>query len=228
FSSNSGRCYETSRYFARGFLGDDFEEDKTVKFNIISEGEESGINSLTARHGCPNYNTSAFEDIPKQYNTSYLKTISKRLVNENPGLNLTGSDVEALFDWCAFEINVRGSSPFCNIFTNEELVRFSYSNDLSKFYKNGPGHNFTRIVGGILLNASLTLLKDEDNSNKIWLSFAHDTDLEIYHSALGLVTPSENLPTDYIPFPNPYVHSSILPQGARIYTEKLRCGNDSY
>ena len=40
--------------------------------------------------------------------------------------------------------------------------------------------------------------------------------------------PAEDLPTSYIPFPNPYVHSSIVPQGARIYTEKLQCGNDAY
>ena len=52
FSSNSGRCYQTSRYFARGFLGDDFKEGKTVKFNIISEDADVGANSLTPRSAC--------------------------------------------------------------------------------------------------------------------------------------------------------------------------------
>ncbi|KAL6454678.1 PHO5 Repressible acid phosphatase [Candida maltosa Xu316] len=228
FSSNSGRCYETSRYFARGFLGDDFEEGKTVKFSIISEDEDSGVNSLTPRYGCPNYNSSANSATVKEYNTTYLKDIADRLVKENPGFNITASEISSFVDWCAFETNVRGSSPFCDIFTNEEFVKASYANDLSNYYSNGPGNNFTKVVGSTLLNASLALLKDESNSNQIWLSFSHDTDLEIFHSALGLVEPSEDLPTDYIPFPNPYVHSSIVPQGARIYTEKLRCGNDSY
>ena len=226
FSSNSGRCYETSRYFARGFLGDDFEEDKTVKFSILDEDEESGLNTLTPRHSCPNYNELAFDDVAERYNTSYLNDIAGRLEDQNPGLNLSTSEVENLFQWCAYEINVRGSSPFCDLFTNEEFVRYSYSNDLSNYYSNGAGNNFTRIAGSPLLKASLALLKDNTNSNQIWLSFTHDTDLEIFHSSLGLLEPAEDLPTDYIPFPNPYVHSSIVPQGARIYTEKYQCEDD--
>ncbi|EMG48870.1 hypothetical protein G210_0490, partial [Candida maltosa Xu316] len=184
FSSNSGRCYETSRYFARGFLGDDFEEGKTVKFSIISEDEDSGVNSLTPRYGCPNYNSSANSATVKEYNTTYLKDIADRLVKENPGFNITASEISSFVDWCAFETNVRGSSPFCDIFTNEEFVKASYANDLSNYYSNGPGNNFTKVVGSTLLNASLALLKDESNSNQIWLSFSHDTDLEIFHSAL--------------------------------------------
>lgn len=228
FSSNSGRCYETSRYFARGFLGDDFDEDKTVKFSIIDEAATSGVNSLTPRNSCPNYDNSINDETVAKYNTSYLQTIADRLNKPNPGLNLTALDVNSFVNWCAFEINVRGSSQFCDLFTNEEYIKASYANDLSNYYSNGPGNNFTKTIGSTLLNASLNLLKDDSASNKIWLSFTHDTDLEIYHSALGIVEPLSDLPTDYIPFPNPYVHSSIVPQGARIYTEKFQCGDDSY
>lgn len=227
FSSNSGRCYQTSRYFARGFLGDDFEEGKTVKFNIISEDADVGANSLTPRSACSK-NKELSSSTAKKYNTTYLNAIAERLVKPNPGLNLTTSDVSNLFGWCAYEINVRGSSPFCDLFTNEEFIKYSYGNDLSNYYSNGAGNNYTRIIGSVILNSSLELLKDTKNSNQVWLSFAHDTDLEIFHSALGLLEPAEDLPTSYIPFPNPYVHSSIVPQGARIYTEKLQCGNDAY
>ncbi|EER36162.1 hypothetical protein CTRG_00902 [Candida tropicalis MYA-3404] len=226
FSSNSGRCYETSRYFARGFLGDDFEEGETVKFSILDEDEESGLNTLTPRHSCPNYDSSANNDIVREYNTSYLNDIADRLEDQNPGFQLTTSEVNYLFEWCSYEINVRGSSPFCNLFTNEEYIRRSYYTDLSNYYSNGAGNNFTRIAGSPMLNASLALLKDTENDNQIWLSFTHDTDLEVFHSALGLLEPAEDLPTDYIPFPNPYVHSSIVPQGARIYTEKYQCEDD--
>ncbi|CAK9436407.1 uncharacterized protein LODBEIA_P09650 [Lodderomyces beijingensis] len=229
FSSNSGRCYQTSRYFARGFLGDNFVEGKTVKFNIIDEDESSGVNSLTPRYACPNYNSSANRATVAKYNqTAYLKPIVDRLTKPNPGLNLTTSDVNNLFQWCAYEINVNGSSPFCDLFTNEEYIKQSYANDLNNYYANGAGNNYTKVIGSSLLNASLTLLKDDKSSNQVWLSFSHDTDLEIFHSALGLLEPKSDLPTDYIPFPNPYVHSSIVPQGARIYTEKYKCGSDSY
>ncbi|KAK6458868.1 secreted acid phosphatase [Scheffersomyces xylosifermentans] len=228
FSSNSGRCYLTSRYFARGFLGDDFEEGKNVVFNIISEDASSGANSLTPRVACNAWNESASSEIVNKYNTSYLDTIQKRLVKPNPGLNLTSKDVSYLFSWCAYELNVRGASPFCDLFTNEEFIKNSYHTDLSNYYTAGPGNNLTAVIGSTLLNASLALLKDDTSENKIWISFSHDTDLEIFHSALGIIEPAEDLPTNYIPFPSPYVHSSIVPQGARIVTEKLSCGGTSY
>ncbi|EGW34443.1 secreted acid phosphatase [Spathaspora passalidarum NRRL Y-27907] len=229
FSSNSGRCYQTSNYFARGFLGDAYEEDETVKYHVISEDASSGVNSLTPRNSCPNYNSTANTGLVAKYNTSsYLQPIADRLVKPNPGLNLTATDVSYLFSWCAYEINVRGASPFCDLFTNEEFIKNSYHTDLSDYYSIGPGHNDSRVIGSTLVNATLALLKDNDNENKIWLSFTHDTDLEFYHSALGLVEPKDDLPVDHIPFPNPYVHSSIVPQGARIETEKLKCGDDYY
>ncbi|CAK9440213.1 uncharacterized protein LODBEIA_P43130 [Lodderomyces beijingensis] len=229
FTSNSNRVHESSKYFARGFLGDEYEEGKTVVFNILSEEAKSGLNSLTPRHSCPNNNDSTNDHVVAEYDTkSYLKPIVDRLTKPNPGLNLTTSDVENMFPWCAYEINVNGSSQVCDLFTNEEFIKNSYASDLSSYYSNGPGNNYTRLIGSVLLNASLALLKDESAQNKIWLSFSHDTDLENYHSALGLIKPKEDLPTSYIPFPHNYLHSAIVPQGARIYTEKFKCGKDSF
>lgn len=227
FTSNSGRVHLTSKYFARGFLGDDYADDK-VKYNIITEDGSQGANSLTPYAGCKDYNQSAFDYKVDEYDQTYLKTILKRFQSENPGLNLTSDDVYQLFSWCAFEINVNGTSPFCNLFTTEEYVKYSYNQDLTYFYEHGPGNNLTATIGAPFLNATLQLLKDDKASNKIWLSFTHDTDIEKYHSALGLLEPSSDLPTDHIPFPNPYVHSSIVPQGARLYSEKYTCGNESY
>ncbi|KAK6462584.1 secreted acid phosphatase [Scheffersomyces coipomensis] len=229
FTSNSGRVYQTSNYFARGFLGDTFDEDDNVQFNIISESGTFGANSLTPREGCNAYNSSANSSISAEYNTTaYLKPIADRLVAQNPGLDLTKSDVSELFSWCAYEINVRGASPFCDLFTNEEFIRNSYETDVTDFYKQGPGNNLSSTIGSSLLNASLTLLKNDSAEQKIWLSFTHDTDLELFHAALGILEPKELLPTSYIPFPNPYVHSSIVPQSARVYTEKYQCSNTSY
>ncbi|CAK7898612.1 repressible acid phosphatase [[Candida] anglica] len=227
FSSNSGRCYQTSNYFARGFLGDQFS-DSTVKFSVISESPSSGANSLTPRSACNAWDGNANSDLIKKYDKGYLKGILKRLQLSNPGLNLSTSDIENLFGYVAYEINVRGYSPFADIFTNEEYIRYSYGNDVSYYYSQGPGYNLSKVVGSTLLNASVTLLKNSDSKNKIWLSFSHDTDWEIVHAALGLTSPEIPLPVGYVQFPDTYVHSQIVPQGARLYTEKYKCGNSSY
>lgn len=227
FTSNSGRVHVSSKYFARGFLGDSYD-DKTVRYSVIDEDGKMGANSLTPRSGCKTYENSNSNDLLKKYDTSYLKDIRDRFIEANPGLNLTTTDVTKLFQWCAFEINVNGSSPFCKLFSNEEFLRYSYSVDLGNYYLNGPGNNLSASVGSQMLNATLTLLKDDKNPNKVWLSFTHDTDISLYYASLGIINPKEDLPVDHILFPNPAQSSQIVPQGARLYTEKLKCGNDSY
>lgn len=227
FTSNSGRVHQTSRYFARGFLGDNYDESK-VTYSVISENATQGANSLTPRYGCAAYNSSANAAIVNSFDTSYLNATLARLTANNTGLDLTVADVSNLFGWCAYEVNVRGASPFCNIFTNEEYIRYGYLTDISNYYLNGAGNNMTATVAAPLLEANLALLQDNSSTNNIWLSFSHDTDIEIWHSALGLMEPSQPLPTDHVPFPNPYSHVGIVPQGARTYTEKLKCGSDYY
>ncbi|GEQ67312.1 hypothetical protein JCM33374_g976 [Metschnikowia sp. JCM 33374] len=227
FTANSGRCHETSRYFARGFLGDAYNE-QAVNYYILDENKTMGANSLTPRRACTNYKSDANDDIIAQYDTSYLKTARDRIVKGNKDFNLTTADVKSLFQWCAYEINVRGSSPVCDLFTNEEFIRYSYSIDVNSYYSNSFGNNMSATAASPYLNATLKFLKEKSPAFKVLLAFSHDTDLEVFHSALGLLEPEQDLPTDHVPFPSPYSHVQALPQGARIVTEKYRCGNSSY
>ncbi|OBA19723.1 acid phosphatase [Metschnikowia bicuspidata var. bicuspidata NRRL YB-4993] len=227
FTSNSVRCHETSKYFARGFMGDEYD-DESVDYYIIAEDSDMGANSLTPRKACTNYDKDINEDIIDQYNMSFLADARDRIVEGNTNFNLTTDDVENMFEWCAYEINVRGSSPVCDLFTNEEYIRYSYSVDVDKYYSNSFGNNMTATVAAPYLNATMQFMKEETPEFKVLLAFTHDTDLEIFHSALGLVEPDHDLPTDHVPFPSPYSHVQVTPQGARIITEKYNCGGTSY
>lgn len=227
FTSNSGRCHETSKYFARGFMGDEYSNE-SVNYYIIDEAPEMGANSLTPRDGCTAYNPDAQDDVVAKYNTSYLETAKNRIILQNQDFNLTAADVHSLFDWCAYEINVRGSSKVCDLFNNEEYVRYSYSRDLETYYGNSFGNNMTAVAATPYLNATLRFLNEETPDFKVLLAFTHDTDIEVFHSALGLFEPAEDLPTDHVPFPSPYSHVQLTPQGARTVVEKYNCGGDSY
>ena len=227
FTSNSNRVHRSAEFFARGFLGDQWEDDK-VKINTIAEAESQGANSLTPGDSCTNYNEDINEDLVDQFPDDYLQDIVDRLKKDNKDIDIKKKDVKQLFEYCAYEINVKGQSPVCDIFTNEDFVYYGYANDLDKYYTTGPGNNLTAPIGSVLLNASLSLLKDESASNKVWLSFTHDTDIDHFLSALGIYTPKEDLPVDHIDFERTYVHAYIVPQAARIYTEKYKCGSDTY
>lgn len=227
FTSNSQRCYQTANYFARGFLGDSYS-DKTAQMYVISEDATQGGNSLTPRYACNNYNSSLNDAKVAKFNDSFLGDIITRWKNDNPDLNITKTDVSNLFAYVAYEMNVKGYSKVANLFTNDEYIKYSYKYDLSQYYTNGPGNNLTISIGGDMALASLELLKDSDNEQKVWLSFTHDTDVEIMHAALGLVEPTSDLPIDHIVFPSTYSHASIVPQGARVYVEKLKCSGEEY
>lgn len=227
FTSNSGRVHQTSRYFARGFLGDQYDED-LVNYYIFTEDGSLGANSLTPSYGCQNFQYDGNDDLVATYNDSYLEGARDRFLEDNEGLNLTTKDVKRFFQWCAYEINVRGSSPVCDLFTNEEYVRYSYSQDLFNYYASSNGNNLSATVSSPWLNATKEFLSEEDPEFRVLLSFTHDSDIENFHAALGLFQPAEDLPLDHIPFPIPYIHVQVTPQGARTVTEKYNCGGTSY
>ena len=224
FTSNSKRVHDTAQYFGKA-LGSKFN----VSMQIIAEDVESGANTLTPFNSCWNYNETESADVYSKYSQNYLKSIIKRLTSENPSLNLTTKDASNLFDWCSFELDIQGYSAMCEVFTPEELVYYSYNQDLLSYYQEGPGNSLSKSVGSVPFNSSITLLKQSDELDlKVWLSFTHDLNLINYMTAVGLFD-TEDLPADHIPFKsNPYHRAWIVPLGARIYTQLYQCSNQSY
>lgn len=233
FTSNSNRVYHTSVAFTQGFLNQSLDAQLTssqAHFNVIKEDESSGANSLTPADSCTKYDKDVNNDKLAKYNDDYLKTILDRFQKESPSVDLSHikkDDINELFGLCAYEINVRGLSPWCSLFNNDEFLYNGYGNDLSHYYSTGPGNPLSAPIGSVLLNASLELLNKE-SSNKVWLSFTHDSDIDNFLSALGLLMPTEDLSIDKIDFARTYVHGKLVPQGARIYLERFLKDGESY
>ncbi|AJP86672.1 CIC_collapsed_G0002820.mRNA.1.CDS.1 [Saccharomyces cerevisiae] len=225
FAASSERVHDTAQYFIDG-LGDQFN----ISLQTVSEAMSAGANTLSAGNACPGWDEDANDDILDKYDTTYLDDIAKRLNKENKGLNLTSKDANTLFAWCAYELNARGYSDVCDIFTEDELVRYSYGQDLVSFYQDGPGYDMIRSVGANLFNATLKLLKQSETQDlKVWLSFTHDTDILNYLTTAGIIDDKNNLTAEYVPFMGNTFHKSwYVPQGARVYTEKFQCSNDTY
>ncbi|CAI4731172.1 AHG_G0047500.mRNA.1.CDS.1 [Saccharomyces cerevisiae] len=196
-------------YFIDG-LGDKFN----ISLQTISEAESAGANTLSAHHSCPAWDDDVNDDILKKYDTKYLSGIAKRLNKGKQG----------------FESDFKGYSDICNIFTKDELVRFSYGQDLETYYQTGPGYDVVRSVGANLFNASVKLLKESEvQDQKVWLSFTHDTDILNYLTTIGIIDDQNNLTAEHVPFmENTFHRSWYVPQGARVYTEKFQCSNDTY
>ncbi|CAI4475164.1 ADI_G0018070.mRNA.1.CDS.1 [Saccharomyces cerevisiae] len=74
------------------------------------------------------------------------------------------------------------------------------------------------------------LLKESEvQDQKVWLSFTHDTDILNYLTTIGIIDDQNNLTAEHVPFiENTFHRSWYVPQGARVYTEKFQCSNDTY
>ena len=52
---------------------------------------------------------------------------------------------------------------------------------------------------------------------------AHDTNITPILAALGIASPSEDLPLDKIPFPSTYEIGNIMPMGGHLTLERMSC-----
>ncbi|KAG0669492.1 acid phosphatase pho5 [Kluyveromyces marxianus] len=228
FTTNSKRVHDTAMFFSQ-------ELDNVVNsthLNVISEDPSSGANNLSPGYSCLPWDEDENAAYLSTYSETYLEDIAERLNRENAdiGLKLNKSDASLLFVWCSFELNAKGYSDVCNIFTNEELIHYSYQDDLTSYYEDGAGHSLIKPIGSLLFNASVELLKQSDKlQQKVWLSFTHDTDILNYLTTVGLFDDGKKLNTSYVPFLQHTFHKAWLtPMGARLYTEKFQCSNETY
>ncbi|SMN21615.1 similar to Saccharomyces cerevisiae YBR093C PHO5 Repressible acid phosphatase (1 of 3) that also mediates extracellular nucleotide-derived phosphate hydrolysis [Maudiozyma saulgeensis] len=220
WTSNSDRVHATAEYFIRA-LGDKFN----VNLQTISEDASQGANTLTPINGCPNWNETATTAILAKYDQTFLTDISKRLNAENVGLNLTKTDALNMFNWCAFEINVRGYSDICDVFTKDELIKYGYYGDLMTYYDEFIGNPLAKAVGSVPVNATLALLNTPEDKldQQVFLSFTHDTNLINYAAALGIFTDNAPITPESIDWTTDFHRSWLVPQGARIQTQKYNC-----
>ncbi|CAI4213546.1 unnamed protein product [Parascedosporium putredinis] len=117
WANNYTRVLQTANSFVHGFLG----AGASTLGNIVSD--LSGGEKLT------------------QWNAIWQAPVQARLQKLISGnLTLTLSDVNLIPYLCGFESQITGRlSSFCDVFTDEELKLYQYSNDLRYYYGIGPG-----------------------------------------------------------------------------------------
>ncbi|CEJ59689.1 hypothetical protein PMG11_08301 [Penicillium brasilianum] len=232
WASDSERVIESARYFASGLFGLNWESRDKAVLEIIPETFERGADTLTPGDTCQRYleDTTDGHDngdtMLRHYQDVYTPAIAARLTSENPALgSLLNTEVYAMQEMCGFETMVRGSSPWCDVFTEEDWLHFEYARDIKHYYGSGPGNPYAGAMGWLWLNATATLLKAGPEAGPMFLSFVHDGDISPLLAALDLFKDPRNtpLPLTYPPADRSWKTSTILPMGARITFERMTC-----
>jgi hypothetical protein len=179
WASDCQRVIETSRYFAYGLLGLDWENSGKAELDIIPETFDRRADTLTPGDTCLRYLEDTENGHDKGINMlalfqqAYAPAIAERLMKEqgNRALGgLTNHEVFSMQEMCGFETLVRGSSPWCDVFTREDWEDFEYARDLVHYYRAGPGNPYAGAMGWLWLNATTDLLRSGPEAGALFFS----------------------------------------------------------
>jgi hypothetical protein len=216
-------------------------------------------NTLSSYYSCKNFlnstafggtNTNAALYDPLSYPNNYLANAVVRLSQYMPaGVNLTAYDVFILQQTCAYEYSEFGSSDFCNLFTLDEWMGFSYTYDIWFYNGYSYGSPTGRALGLGILQELLARLQNQtipvSNSSvnstydgnlntfpvnqSFYADFSHDFMIVGFLTALSLDYFRGELSSDPSAYPGapnrPFQTTHIVPYAARVITEKIGCNS---
>ncbi|QSZ31875.1 hypothetical protein DSL72_001444 [Monilinia vaccinii-corymbosi] len=168
------RVVQTAQNFVRGFLGPSASHLGIV-VTINSTGSEAALfDSLSPSDLCPAFVDGNGGKEQVKWNSIYLPPIQARLQSLIKGdLNFSTTDVSIMPYLCGFESQITGAlSPWCGVFTDEELKQYEYAQDLRYYYGTGPGQDLASKMMLPYLNALVGILEHGPGVNG---TFANDT-----------------------------------------------------
>ncbi|KAG7299761.1 hypothetical protein JYU34_016770 [Plutella xylostella] len=116
---------------------------------------------------------------------------AKHRIERRNGLNydLSGENITSLHDLCRYTWSSKEkSSPWCAVFTKEDLEVLEYVGDLRHYYRNSYGHPVNKLYGGPPLWDLLTTfqLAKDGKGKKVTSYLSHATMMDMIYTALGL------------------------------------------
>ncbi|KAL2869188.1 putative histidine acid phosphatase [Aspergillus lucknowensis] len=228
------RTVDSARLFARGYLGPNSSFADIYAINVDAVGAAG--NSLATSDQCPNFEDASGGDYAATWDSIYLPPITKRLNRLIRGnLTLTDSQVSIFPYLCGFETQITGkASPFCNIFTKEEILQYEYRQDLRYYYGTGAGAGKNMTVMYPVLQGIVNLLKEGPEATAettggteklppLIMAFTHDNQINELASLLGVFDRQKPLSARRIDHDRIYVSSRTSPMRGTIAFERLNC-----
>ncbi len=161
WSNNYTRVLQTASMFVRGFLGPAGSTHGRV-VSVTSTGFAAGVgDSLSPSDMCPNFSDTQGSVQQGNWTSIFLAPIKSRLQALVSGnLTFTDNDILQMPYLCGFESQITGRlSPWCGVWTDEELKSYEYLNDLRYWYGVGAGTDLPAKMMTPFLNALIGLLQ---------------------------------------------------------------------
>lgn len=185
------RVVESAQWFALGYFGRD--ANKTTTLEVIGENRDT-LSFITPAYKCDAWTYSSGTALRKQWGDVYLPPIAARinrlLATAYPGIRLSKENIHGALYACAYgtAVDGPGKSPWCEVFTPEEILWNEYEYDLlmrGSFGYGLPRKGMGSILGSLLIS-NLTEFMQLDSRQTLSLNFGHDTTVALTLTALGL------------------------------------------
>lgn len=237
WANNYTRVLQTASMFVRGFLGFAAAQNGGV-VSVTSKGFPAGAgDSLAPSDMCPNFKDAEGGDYKAAWDAIWIPPVQKRLQALIDGnLTLTADDINQIPYLCGFESHITGRlSPWCDVFTDEELRQYEYSNDLRYYYGVGPGTDLPKKMMTPFLNALVSLLQEgpgitgtkADGSSfelpRLLVSFLNDGQLNELVTASGVFDAQRALSPTKKDDRRLWVGSRFTSMRGTIAFERLNC-----
>lgn len=237
WANNYTRVLQTAEMFVRGYLGWEANTRGSI-VAVTSKGFPSGIgDSLAPSDMCPKFKDTEGSDQKKEWDGIWIPPVLKRLRSMISGnLTLTPDDILSMPYLCGFESQITGRmSPWCGVFTDDELKSYQYSNDLRYFYGIGPGTDLNKKMMTPFLNALVRIFQRGPDSNgtradgssfrlpRLLASFLNDGQLTELVTASGVFDEQPMLSAASREDSRLWVGSRFVTMRGTITFERLNC-----
>lgn len=235
------RVVDSARLFARGYMGPNATVDGYV-YAINSSDPRSVANSLSPSDICPTFVDEGGAPEIGTWQDIYVPPIQTRLNRQIYGsFQFTESDIEIIPYLCGFETQITGSfSPYCSIFSQDEILSYEYAQDLRYFYGMGPGTGNNQSMMLPILQGLVQRFVDGPNTtytnsdgttfepNTLIAAFTNDGQIVELASEIGVFDDQAALPGNYIPPSRIFKTSNFVTMRGTITFERLNCGGQKY
>ena len=237
WANNYTRVLQTAKAFVQGYLGP-FAATYGNVVSVTSKGFDGAIgNSLAPSDQCPNFKDTEGSAYGSQWANVYIPPIQERLQELIDGnLTFTQTDISQMPYLCGFESQITGRlSPWCSVFTDEELKQYEYANDLRYYYGIGPGTDLNQKMMTPFLKSLVGLLKEGPGINgtsvdggsfevpKLLMSFLNDGQLTELVTASGVFDEQATLSATEKDDGRLFIGSHFVSMRGTIAFERLNC-----
>jgi len=231
------RVRDSARLFAQGFVGPN-ATDLTTIYALNSSDPASWMNSLATSDLCKAYDDEGGSPYKDEWDAIYLPPIRSRLNAKIQGaFNFTQWDVSIIPYLCGFETQITGRrSPFCELYTEEEVLQYEYAQDLRYWYGNGLGSDIEKYQMLPVVDMVARRFKDGPNATytngnttfippKIMAAFSNDGQINQIVAALGVFDDEPQLPGN-MSLPDRKFRG-LVPMRGTVAFERLSCSDTS-